>query len=70
MLRATASDIDDPNLGWPGKPGWDLQYGYGRPNVWRAMQAVLAGDIPPVGWIESPDWYALYDPTVTTRRCR
>lgn len=66
VLRSTASDIDDPNLGWPGKPGWDLQYGYGRPNAWRAMQAVAAGDIPPVGWIESPDWYSLYDPTVTT----
>src|SRR5437016_5244847 len=40
VLRATASDIDDPSLGWPGKPGWDLQYGYGRPNVWKATRAV------------------------------
>jgi hypothetical protein len=65
VLRATASDVADPSLPWPGKPGWDLQYGYGRPNVWKAMKAVAAGNIPPVGWIESPDWYAVYDPTKT-----
>jgi hypothetical protein len=66
VLRATSSDIDDPTLPWPGKPGWDLQYGYGRPNVWQAMNAVHDGEIPPVGWIDSPDWYALYDPTTTS----
>ena len=66
VLRATSSDIDDPGLPWPGKPGWDLQYGYGRPNVWKAMQSTKAGDIPPVGWIDSPDWYSLYDPTTTS----
>ena len=66
VLRATASDVDNPLLPWPGKPGWDLQYGYGRPNVWKAMQAVSTGDIPPVGWIDSPDWYSLYDPTTTS----
>ena len=66
VLRATASDIDDPSLPWPGKPGWDLQYGYGRPNVWKAMQAVSQGNIPPVAWFDSPDWYSLYDPTTTS----
>ena len=66
VLRATASDIADPSLGWPGKPGWDLQYGYGRPNVWRAMHAVSLGHIPPVGWIDSPDWFSIYDPTTTS----
>jgi hypothetical protein len=65
VLRATASPIDDPTLGWPGKPGWNLQYGYGRPNVWKAMQAISTGNIPPVGWLDSPDWYSLYDPTTT-----
>jgi hypothetical protein len=63
VLRATASDIADPSLPWPGRPGWDTQYGYGRPNVYRAMQAVSQGDVPPVGWIDAPDWYSLYDPT-------
>ena len=63
VVRATASDVADPNLPWPGKPGWDLQYGYGRPNVWKAMKAIHDGDIPPVGIINSPDWFSLYDPT-------
>ncbi|MFC0038137.1 FG-GAP-like repeat-containing protein [Actinomadura rayongensis] len=67
VLRATASDIDDPSLGWPGKPGWDRQYGYGRPNVAKALAAIKAGAVPPVGSITSPDWYALYDPSRTDK---
>ncbi|GAA0274592.1 hypothetical protein GCM10009527_083770 [Actinomadura nitritigenes] len=65
VLRATASDIDDPSLPWPGRPGWDRQYGYGRPNVAKAMQAVKDGNVPPVGAITGPDWYSLYDPAST-----
>jgi hypothetical protein len=65
VLEATASPISDPSLDWPGRPGWNTQYGYGRPNVYRAMQAVSQNQIPPQGWIESPDWYSLYDPTHT-----
>jgi hypothetical protein len=66
VLQATASDIADPSLPWPGQPGWNTQYGYGRPNLYRAMQAVSQGQIPPVGWIKTPDWYSLYDPTRTS----
>jgi hypothetical protein len=69
VVRDTASDIDgnpNPPSGWTGKPGFDLQYGYGRPNVHKAMQAVHDGDIPPVAWFNSPDWYSLYDPTQTS----
>jgi hypothetical protein len=65
VVRATASDIaENPNppLGWPAKPGWDLQYGYGRPNVLKAMKAIEAGDIPPEAWIDKPRWYSLFDP--------
>ena len=62
LIRATALDIDDPASNWPSGPGWDLQFGYGRPNVFRATKAVHAGAIPPVGWISSPDWYAVVDP--------
>ena len=66
VVRATASRITDPTLPWPGSPGdWNLQYGYGRPNVDLAMQAIQARHIPPVAWIDSPDWYRLYDPTQT-----
>jgi subtilase family protein len=66
VVRATASDVNDPSLNWPNGPGWDLQYGYGRPNVYAADQAIHDGDIPPVGWIDSPAWYRLYDPTRTS----
>jgi hypothetical protein len=65
VMRATASDVDDSHLSWPGRPGWDSQYGYGRPNAHAAMAAVASGDIPPATWIESPDWYSLYDPEST-----
>lgn len=66
VVRATASDSPGgPNDPWPAKPGWDLQYGYGRPNVHKAMQAISEGDIPPVAWIASPRWYSLYDPART-----
>jgi len=67
VVRATASNIDDPNLGWPGLPGatFNIQYGYGRPNLLKADEAVAANRIPPVPDIQSPDWYALFDPTHT-----
>jgi hypothetical protein len=67
VVRATASNIDDPNLGWPGEPGatFNIQYGYGRPDVLAAMQAVARNRIPPVPEILAPDWYALVDPATT-----
>lgn len=71
LVRATATTINDansPGLNWSGNPNsgdWNLQYGYGRPNVLRAMDAIQADSIPPVGWIGTPDWYSLYDPTTT-----
>ena len=61
VARATASDISG-STNWPSKEGWDLHFGYGRPHLHRAAQAVFAGDVPPVGWISSPEWYALYNP--------
>ncbi len=69
VVRETASTIDDPSLGWPGKPGatFNIQYGYGRPNVFKADQAVAANRIPPVPSIESPDWWSLFDPSKQTR---
>ena len=68
VVRATSSDVAQnpcpPNC-WPAKPGFDMQYGYGRPNVYKAMQAISKGNIPPEAWIDSPRWYSLYDPTHT-----
>ena len=42
---------------------FNIQYGYGRPNVFKADQAVDAGHIPPTADIRSPDWYQEVDPT-------
>ena len=72
VVRMTSSDVTEnpnPPNGWPAKPGFDLQYGYGRPNVLRAMEAVSENRIPPEAWFNSPRWYALYDP-LKTRRVR
>lgn len=68
VVRATASPIDVTPASIAGRPfpalrGWDLQYGYGRPNVFKAVQAVHAGRVPPMAVIQSPDWYSPYDPT-------
>src|SRR5207302_2061715 len=51
VTRATASPIQGtpcPTC-FPALAGaeWNLQYGYGRPNVWAAMKAVHDGAIPP-----------------------
>jgi len=65
VVRSTVSPIDDPTLPFPGLPGatFNVQYGYGRPNVYRAVQAVHAGQIPPTADILQPDWYQEIDPT-------
>ncbi len=68
VVRSTASPIDfTPCSGcFPGLPGakFNIQYGYGRPNLFLAMQAVHDGKIPPTADIDSPDWYQEIDPTV------
>lgn len=65
VVRTTVSPIDDPTLPFPGLPGaaFNIQYGYGRPNVFRAVQAVHANRIPPTADILEPAWYAEVDPT-------
>jgi hypothetical protein len=63
VLRDTASDVDDDSLAWPNGPGWDLQFGYGRPNAHKAMQAISEGKVPPVATIDDPGWFTLFDPT-------
>jgi hypothetical protein len=69
VVRATASPIDfTPCSGcFPGLPGaeFNIQYGYGRPNLFLAMQAVHNGAIPPTADIDSPNWYQEIDPKVT-----
>src|ERR1700722_14115450 len=69
VVRATASPINfTPCSGcFPGIPGaeFNIQYGYGRPNLFLAMKAVHKAKIPPTADIDSPNWYQEIDPTVT-----
>ncbi len=69
VVRATVSPIDDPTLPFPGLPGatFNIQYGYGRPNVYRAVQAVHTAQIPPTVDILQPDWYQEMDPSKSRR---
>jgi hypothetical protein len=59
---------------WPGNPlsitdathtNWSTQYGYGRPDIGAATAMVMAGRIPPIAEISSPNWFAYVDPTHT-----
>jgi hypothetical protein len=67
VVRATASFIGP--LPCPtcfqgaGDREFNIQYGYGRPNVAKAMEAVRDGAIPPTADIRTPDWYDEFDPT-------
>jgi hypothetical protein len=68
VVRATASDIAETPPSevaepFPAQPGFDIQYGYGRPNVAKAVAAVHAGEVPPTADIEKPRWYQYVDPT-------
>ena len=71
VTRATASPIDSTPCAtcFPAIAGaeWNLQYGYGRPNVWKAMKAVHDGAIPPEADITSPAWYFQADPMRSKR---
>jgi hypothetical protein len=66
VTRATASPIEStPCTGcFPGLAGaeWNIQYGYGRPNVYEAMKAVHEGNVPPAASITAPEWYSEADP--------
>lgn len=64
VLIHTAKRVTSSRLAWPGAPGdWNEQYGYGIPDLYRAMHRVTAGHVPPVARIDSPEWYQLFDPT-------
>src|SRR5207302_4112310 len=51
VTRATASPIESTPCAtcFPGLAGaeWNIQHGYGRPNLYKAMEAVHAGEVPP-----------------------
>ncbi len=51
---------------YPSQEGWDAFYGYGRVNVGAAVSALVDGDIPPSVTVDSPAWYAIFDPARTS----
>jgi MYXO-CTERM domain-containing protein len=55
---------NDPNL-YPTVPGWNQRFGYGRTNVARAVQMVLAGQIPPIVDVTGPGWFDTVYPEQT-----
>jgi MYXO-CTERM domain-containing protein len=46
-------------------PGWDQRFSYGRANIRRAVDQVVAGRVPPVVDITEPLWFQTVDPGAT-----
>jgi hypothetical protein len=69
LVRATALGISapcpsaEPCFSAPGGSTFNIQYGYGRPDVLAAAAAVDANHIPPSADIVTPSWYQWVDPT-------
>ena len=64
VVIAASTSNEDPTYTHPGIPGhsWTSQYGYGRPDLAEAADAIFAGRIPPIARITSPSWFAYADP--------
>ena len=70
LLIQTVDDIYDPTSAtdpdlYLSLPGWDKRFGYGRTNVRRAVDEVLASRIPPVVDVWQPAWFDVIDPATT-----
>ncbi len=67
LLTSTADDIwlseaDRAEASaYPSAEGWDGFHGYGRADVANAVDALVAGRIPPVVRITSPRWFEARD---------
>ncbi len=61
---STEEDIEMTEA-YPSRPGWDTFYGYGRVNVGAAVDALVAGEIPPSVSVDAPAWYAVIDAAQT-----
>lgn len=57
----TPDELDQAGT-YPSTEGWDLYFGYGRVNAWKAVEMVASGNIPPVANISSPKWLDYVDP--------
>jgi MYXO-CTERM domain-containing protein len=73
LFIQTTYDIDVPEsrganadpTKYESLPGWDQRFQYGRPNLRRAVDEVMAGRIPPVVEFTEPLWFQRVDPDVT-----
>ena len=68
VLRESSSQLPNvAKLPWPAPAGpWNPQYGYGMPNVAKAVAEVAGAKVPASPEIDSPAWYSLVDPTRTS----
>ena len=71
LLTQTAEDVLPENLGILGTPdpaqvGWDQHFGYGRVDLYKALQWLQAGKIPPVARITAPNWSTVLNPRTDT----
>jgi MYXO-CTERM domain-containing protein len=60
LINVPESRSPDPNVSGPffeSLPYFSQRFGYGRPNVDKAMQAIDAGLIPPEVDLTSPAWF-------------
>jgi MYXO-CTERM domain-containing protein len=58
------SDATNP-MQFPTKNGFARRFGYGRPNMRAAVDAIFAGKIPPEVDLESPLWFDVLYPDKT-----
>ena len=63
LMTLTSQDVVPQNTSGTGVPdpsqvGWDQHFGYGLPDLGKAMQFIEDGKIPPQALITSPDWFA------------
>jgi hypothetical protein len=71
IINQTADDVAKPEAereisnAYPSEVGWDPFYGYGRVNAARAVEAVLAGEIPPAVRVTAPGWFEPLDPVAS-----
>ncbi|MCB9746558.1 MAG: VCBS repeat-containing protein [Alphaproteobacteria bacterium] len=69
LLYATVDDIDVPeshdpgSLYYPSDEGWDRFFGYGRIRADRAVEAIVAREIPPEVELTAPGWFVTLDPS-------
>ena len=67
IFQATVDDIaltdaeTAETKAYPSHEGWDGFYGYGRLNAAAAVEAVVAGEIPPWVTVSSPAWFQPFE---------